>query len=366
MSRIQSQSGEKRPAVGHEIRRLLWDFGSWLTEEDEYSDTIMSTRIRLARNLHGHRFPGKAPSAELKQIVGEVREACEFCPSLRTASFVEIEKLSDWDCKYFVERHLASPQFIENNMSALLVVGAGETLSLMVNEEDHLRLQCIVAGLGVDQAWEMVSRLDDELEEHLNFSYSKKYGYLTACPTNLGTGMRVSVLVHLPALAFVGDVDDVITALPESEIAVRGFYGEGSDAIGNIYQISNQLTLGRTENNVIARIHSTARRLVDLEREARLRLLDKSLMRLEDSVFRALGLLQNSRLMSSLEAMNLLSTIRLGSEVGMIDHVSRLAINQLMMLVQPAHLLKIYDKDLSDDERDMIRAEFIRQNLKDA
>ncbi len=345
------------------VNDLLWNFGSWLTEEDQFSDIVISSRIRLARNIKGYPFPNQASNSELNIVLKKVKNACEKCHSLRKANFVEIEKLSEWDCKYFVERRLASPQFIESKAASLLVIGPQESLSIMVNEEDHLRMQCIEGGLKINQAWKKIRSVDDELEENLNFSYSRKFGYLTACPTNLGTGLRVSIFVHLPALSMQGKINSVMETLPTSEIAVRGFYGEGTESIGNIFQISNQLTLGRTEESVVQRITATAKKLIEIERKARYELLEKDSIKLEDSVFRALGILKNARIISSLESMDLLSTLRLGRELEFIKNFSRLAINQLMVLVQPAHLRKIYDEDLSAQERDIIRAEFIRENL---
>ncbi len=350
-------------ASSPQLDDLLWDFGNWLTKEDEYSDTIISSRIRLARNLSGMPFPNKASKSQLAEVVGLVRRACGACNSFAKASYIEVDKLCEWDARYLVERRLASPQLVECERPSLLIVGSRENLSVMVNEEDHLRMQCVEAGLGIEDAWQKISRADDEFEENLNFSFSKKFGYLTACPTNLGTGMRVSIFVHLPALAVAGDVDSVIEKLPSSEIAVRGFYGEGTESIGNVYQISNQLTLGRTERSVIDRMIFTARTLTDMEREAREKLFKKDHIKLEDMVCRALGVLKYARIMTSIEAMDLLSTLRLGHELKLVDEISRVAINQLMMLVQPAHLQKIYNKELSSKERDIMRAEFFRQNL---
>lgn len=368
MNRIRPHAVEKMPDVDRieteKIDDLLWNFGTWLTNEDEFSDTIISSRIRLARNVSGVPFPNRASHDQLRKITEDVRKACQQSESFRKARFVEVAKLSDWDCKYFVERRLASPQLIDSEAPRMLVIGNRESLSIMVNEEDHLRMQCIEAGLGIEDAWRKISVADDQLEENLNFSFSKKFGYLTSCPTNIGTGMRVSIFVHLPALSALEEVTDVINDLPSSEVAVRGFYGEGTESIGNIYQISNQLTLGRTEGNVIKRIIKTARKLTELERDARGKLLAEGNIKLEDMVFRALAVLQSARIMTSLEAMNLLSTIRLGRELGVIKDISRLAINQLMVLVQPAHLQKIYDCNLDAKERDVLRAEFIRENLQ--
>lgn len=346
------------------VDESLLNFGRWLTEEDEYSDTIISSRIRLARNIQGFAFPNKATKRELTDLIEKVKQACSKSSSLKKTNLINIGKLSKWDRKYFVERRLASPQFIENKIPSLLVVGAQENLSIMVNEEDHLRLQCVEPGLDIKQAWRKISTVEDELEENLDFSYSSRFGYLTACPTNLGTGMRVSIVIHLPCLSLQEKIDSVIRDLPTSEIAVRGFYGEGTESIGNIFQISNQLTLGRTEHSVIERMIDIAKKITEMERAARTNLFESDIIKVEDSIFRALGTLQHARIISSLESMNLLSMIRLGIELNLIKQMSRLAINQLMVLVQPAHLQKIYKKDLSSRERDIIRAEFIRQNFK--
>jgi protein arginine kinase len=341
------------------------EFGSWLTEEDDYSDVIISSRIRLARNIKGYSFPERASDDELRRVVEKVQIGSAQSSSLRNSKEVEIRGLSEWDSKYYVERRVASPQFAESKRPRLLVIGPRECITLMVNEEDHLRIQCIEAGLGVNKAWRKISALDDELEENLNFSFSSKFGYLTSCPTNLGTGMRVSLFVHLPALTMLEQIEETMKGLPASEIAVRGFYGEGSDSIGGIYQISNQLTLGRAETNIIERVMTTAKRLTELERGARAVLATDDRVKLEDTVYRALGVLSNARIMTSFEAMDLISTIRLGVELGLVDIISRIAINQLLVMVQPAHLQRIYNKSMDAEERDIARAEFIRQCLGD-
>ncbi len=368
MNRIHSHLKKKRPAGADkwsdEINELIWNFGGWLTNEDEYSDIVISSRIRLARNLNKYSFPNKASELALQEVVSKVKEACSKCNILKNANYIEVNDLAEWDAKYFVERRLASPQFIEKEIPAMLVIGQSETLSIMINEEDHVRIQCIEAGLEIDSAWTKISSMDDQLEENLSFSYSKEFGYITACPTNLGTGMRVSIFVHLPALSMLDKTNDVFKSLPTSEIAIRGFYGEGTDSIGDIYQISNQLTLGRAENNVIERMYSTSKKIIALERKARNRILTERKVKLEDSVCRALAVLQSAKIITSLEAMKLLSTLRFGREMGLVNNLSRLAINQLMVLVQPAHLQKIYAEQMDAEGRDIIRAEFIRENLQ--
>ena len=343
---------------------LLGRFGHWLTREDSYSDIIISSRIRLARNLKGYAFPIKASEDELEQILYKAKAACKKCGCLNESLFFDISKLSELDRKYLVERRLASPQFIDNDHPSILVSDPQERVTVMVNEEDHLRMQSLEAGLGINDAWKVLSTLDDQLEENLEYSYSSKFGYLTACPTNIGTGLRVSFFAHLPGLSLSDGITQLIEQLPTSEIAVRGFYGEGTQSVGDIFQISNQLTLGRTEKNVIERMISVAHKIVDLEREARSRLLREDRMRAEDTVFRAIGILMNARIISSLESMKMFSAVRLGTELGFISNISRLRLNQLMVLIQPAHLQKTYDKRLNSEERDIARADFIKQNLK--
>ncbi len=369
MSRPQSPRSKKIKAVtdgAYSVDNLVMNFGRWLTQEDDFSDVIISSRIRLARNLQGLAFPNRFQQKQALQIRKEVKEACQQCPSLANARYYEIDRLSEWDRRYFVERRLASPQLIESGSQAMLVIAANEGLSIMVNEEDHLRLQCIEPGLGMTQAWKNISRLDDELQERLAFSYSKRFGYLTACPTNLGTGLRVSVFVHLPGLCMSENAQEALKALASSEIAVRGFYGEGSEAVGNIYQISNQLTLGRTEESVLELMGQVSDRIVRLEREARQRAYEKERVRVEDKVHRALGQLKSARIMTSFEAMDHLSNLRLGCELGLVRNLSRLAINQLMVLVQPAHLQKIFDQNLDAEQRDIFRADFLRETLENA
>jgi protein arginine kinase len=366
-----SRTGQKNVTSRGAVRKQdpyryedgLWNFARWLTAEDEFSDVIISSRIRLARNIKGYPFPNRASKHDLQKVVKKAEDACSKSTILLNCNYIDGQHLTEWDGRYFVERRLASPQFLESDIPKLLVIGPQENLSAMVNEEDHLRLQSLEPGLGIKKAWQKIRRLDDELEEGVNFSFTNRYGYLTSCPTNLGTGLRVSTFVHLPALSMTGQIDTLLKKLPNSEIAVRGFYGEGSDAIGDIYQISNQLTLGRSEKIVIERMIKTAKQLVDIERKARLELVHDNHKKVDDSVHRALGILSHARIITSFEAMDLLSTVRLGIEAKFITGLNRLAINQLLVLVQPAHLQRIYGKILKAEDRDVLRADFLRQNL---
>ena len=219
-----------------EINESVLNFGNWLTTEDEFSDVVISSRVRLARNVKGYPFPNRGTKEELTKLLKKVRNACTNCSCLTNAEFISMNKLSQLDRKYFVERRLVSPQLIESSKPSLVVVGFRENLSVMVNEEDHLRIQCLESGLSINRAWSCITNLDDELEKNLKFSYSNKFGYLTACPTNIGTGLRVSIFVHMPAVEMQQKINSIIKELPTSEIAVRGFYGEGSDAIGSIFK----------------------------------------------------------------------------------------------------------------------------------
>lgn len=343
----------------------LLDFGYWLTREDPYSDVIISSRIRLARNLEGIPFPNRANPGMLQEVIQKVKSACGKTKLMARARFIEIAKLSETECRYLVERRLASPQFVASKKPAVLAVAPDESISIMVNEEDHLRIQALEAGLGIQEAWRIISTVDDQLGEVLSYAFSSQFGYLTACPTNIGTGLRVSIFIHLPALALTDQIKKVLNGLPTSEIAVRGFYGEGSEPVGNIFQISNQMTLGLTEKRVIMRMIDVSEKIVEMERSAREKLASNNRIKLEDSVYRALAILKNARIVSSLEAMNLISSLRLGVETGILEQTNRLALNQLMMLVQPAHLQKVFKKELQEQERDVFRARFIREYLNE-
>ncbi len=351
-----------KPATSKED---LFNFGNWLSDEDAYSDVIISSRIRLARNLAGLPFPNRANRDVLNRVIEKVKSACDHSKLLDGARFLEIGRFTELEARFLVERRLASPQFVASKKPALLIVSAEEAVSIMVNEEDHLRIQALEAGLGIQKAWKLISAVDDELGAQLEFSFSNQFGYLTACPTNLGTGLRVSIFIHLPALALSEKINKVLNDLPTSEIAVRGFYGEGSDSVGNIFQISNQLTLGLTEKGVIKRMLDVSEKIVAMERAARADLAANDKLKLEDSVYRAIGLLTNARMMSTLESLNLISAIRLGKESGILKKITRAALNQLTVLVQPAHLQKVFKRNLQSEERDVYRARFIREFLKD-
>ena len=245
----------------------------------------------------------------------------------------------------------------------MAVVGVDELLSIMVNEEDHLRIQSIQPGFGVRESWRLISQLDDELAESLDYAFSEQYGYLTSCPTNTGSGLRVSIFVHLPALVMLGKAEEMMRELAPGEIAVRGFYGEGTEVIGNIFQISNLLTLGRPEMEMLSRQEAIGRDLLDHERQAREQLYRAQRVFLEDQVFRAVGTLKNARVLSSVEFLSLLSTLRLGLDLEIIGGLDRQQVNQLMMITQPAHLQKQHRELIDVESRDVMRAELVRRQV---
>jgi protein arginine kinase len=335
----------------------------WLEGDAPHSDIVISTRARLARNLSDYPFPNAADRDELEEVVQEIYRALTPSQLLSQAMFLDMQKLGKLDRKFLVERRLISPPYADSSHPGMLVVGENEYLCVMVNEEDHLRIQSIQPGLNIEEAWRMLTQLDDELGEQLEYAFTDHFGYLTACPTNTGTGMRISLFVHLPALAMLEEIETVLGKLAPSEITVRGFYGEGTEVVGNIFQISNQLTLGRTDESIVKRMEEVAAKLLSLEADGRERLLTDHRLRVEDKVFRTIGILQNARMISSLEFLNLLSHLRLGLDVGLLKNVDRGLLNALMVVLQPAHLQKTEREAQDDERRDLRRAELVREKI---
>ena len=335
----------------------------WLSATGPESDIIISTRIRLARNLAGIPFTSKANRAQLESTQEKVLVALEHTQILQNALVLHMDELDALNKRMLMERRLISPNFAETERPAGLVVGEDEAISLMINEEDHLRLQAIKSGLQTRETFKQVEALDDEIGDHLKYAFSDHFGYLTSCPTNTGTGMRVSVFIHLPALSMAGKIEQVIREFIPSEIAIRGFYGEGSEVMGHIFQVSNQLTLGRTERRILDRLEQVAKKFVEMEREARQELMQKQRLRVEDKVFRAKAILQSALLVGSAELVNLLSAIRLGINLGIIDNIAYKPLNDLLVLTQSAHIQINCGKEMDSQQRDEIRAEIVRNLL---
>ncbi|MDZ7290488.1 MAG: protein arginine kinase [candidate division KSB1 bacterium] len=354
---------ESSRMTAQNLNSLVKRLPRWLDSDAPHSDIVITTRVRLARNLADYPFPNAANREQLEEIVQEIYRVLAPSPLLGAAMFLDMQKLGKLERKFLVERRLISPAYAESLKPAMLAVGEDEYLSLMVNEEDHLRIQSIQPGLNVEEAWRLIMHLDDALGEQLDYAFTDQFGYLTACPTNTGTGMRVSLFVHLPALAMLEEIERVIAKLAPSEITVRGFYGEGTEVVGNIFQISNQLTLGRTDDNIIKRMEEVAHKLLSLEADARDRLLNDQLLQLEDRIWRAVGILKYARMISSLEFLNLLSYLRLGMDLGIIKNVNRSLLNELMVVLQPAHLQKTYRDAQEDLSRDVRRVQLVREKI---
>lgn len=338
--------------------------GEWLRGSGPMSEIVISSRMRLARNLSGHRFLTKMSRQQRQQVEHKIRETILAAQLARQTLYVDLENAPDIDRNLLVERHLISKQHATSEGARGVAIGENETISIMVNEEDHLRIQVLRSGLQLEEAWEQINGIDDILESKLDFAFHQRFGYLTACPTNVGTGIRVSVMLHLPALKLTGEIEKVFRAAKDMRLAVRGLYGEGTEATGDFYQISNQTTLGKTEEEIIGDFkRDVIPKIIDYEHHARRTLVNDRTTALDDKVFRALGLLRTARLISSEETLFLLSHVRMGVHLGRVKEIDLRTINELFLLTQPSHLAKILGRKLEGDHRRAARAEFIRQRL---
>jgi protein arginine kinase len=337
--------------------------GQWLKGTGAFSNIVMSSRIRLARNLTKKPFPNKARKKELNDIMTEVQAAIEGIPFFKRSVFFKINELDNVDKQFLIERHLMSHEHASNPEGKALVVSEEEVLSVMINEEDHLRIQVMQSGFNLDETWKIADSIDDALSQVLDFAYSLHWGYLTACPTNTGTAMRGSVMLHLPALVMTKQINKVLAAISKLSFASRGFYGEGTQASGNFYQISNQVSMGHSEEDVLQNINGLIRQVIEQEEQARQALLVQNKPMLEDKIFRSYGILKNAHIISSQETVELLSMVRLGVDLEVVKDVDRNAINELFIMIQPAHLQKIEGKKLSASERDTKRASLIREKI---
>lgn len=338
--------------------------GEWLRGNGPQSDIVMSSRIRLARNLADFPFMRRCNDIDRANIESTVRERLTGSPPFSGLNFFNVADLNTLDRQLLVERQLISRELSNGEGARAVAIDAMEQLSLMVNEEDHLRIQVMKSGLDLDGVWEQINQVDDDIESSLTYAYSPKLGFLTACPTNVGTGMRVSVLVHLPALVITHQIEKVFRSLQKINLVVRGLYGEGTQAMGDFYQISNQITLGKDEPAIIDQVSDVIPFVIDYERKARQFLLDEKQNDLFDRVSRAYGTLQTAQQISSEETMYLLSRVRMGVNLGLIDNLEIPAINQLFLRTQPAHLQKIRDTSMDTDRRNVERAIYLREQLK--
>lgn len=337
----------------------------WMQEEGPAHDIVLSTRIRLARNFRDVPFPLKADNEKLKEVSNTIKENFhgKSFGQYKNLEYIVLNELRPLEKQILVEKHLISPYLVERQKESGVLLSENEQISLMVNEEDHLRLQLYFPGLQLERGLEEAFKIDNWLEEKIDYAFDEDRGYLTSCPTNVGTGIRASVMMHLPALTYAGKVRKMIPAIHQLGLVVRGIYGEGSEASGNIYQISNQVTLGRSEQDIVADLQSVVKQLISRERYARQLLTKQSNLRLEDRIFRAYGILKHSRIIESKEATKYLSDLRLAIDLGYIKNVSSIILNELMVLTQPGFLQQYAQTTLSPEQRDIKRASIIRERL---
>ena len=339
----------------------------WLRGTGQMSDVVISSRVRLARNLAGMPFLGRCNRDQQGEIEHRLRDCIMQAGITDETFYVDIAGCDEIDRRLLVERHLISRQHAQSAHPRGVAFSPSETLAIMVNEEDHLRLQVLRSGLELDDAVEETIAADNRLEESLSFAFHRKYGYLTACPTNVGTGLRISVMLHLPALKMTGEIEKVFRAAHDMRLAIRGLYGEGTEATGDFFQISNQTTLGKAEDQIIREFSvDTLPHIIDYERRARNVLLSKRAIAVDDRVNRSMAVLRAAKLISSDETMYLLSLIRMGITLGRCDELDLATVNDLFLMTQPAHLQKMHGRQMEPLERAEARATYIRERLEAA
>lgn len=339
----------------------------WIDGEGPQNDIVISSRIRLARNLEEFPFPVALTPEKSKEVIKTVNDSIlESNTTLKDEfKLIALSEISNSDKQVFIEKHLISPNLVEKSNKSAVMMNSDQSVSIMINEEDHIRIQCLLPGFQLSQAWDLANKIDDIIEENVKYAFDENVGYLSSCPTNVGTGIRASVMVHLPALTMTGYMNRILQAVNQIGFTVRGLYGEGSESEGNIFQISNQVTLGRTEGEIIKTLAEVTKQIANKENDARATLMVNNKAKLEDRICRSYGILSNARIMSSKEALKLISDVRLGADLGIIEDIDVKTINTLMVDIQAGILQKIKGKNLNAKERDIERANLIRERLKD-
>jgi len=348
------------------LRDLSSGAGEWLRGSGPHSDVVISSRIRLARNLAGFPFVNRANRRQRYEVLEHCRGQIMTKRLGDKTIWVQLADSPAIDRQLLVERHLISRDLArpKARVPRGVAVGHDETFSVMVNEEDHLRIQVFRSGMQISEAYDQINRIDDVLEEKLDFAFSRRFGYLTACPTNVGTGIRISVMMHLPALTVTGEIEKVKRAARDMHLAVRGLFGEGSEATGDFYQVSNQTTLGKTEKETIADFEaSIIPQIITYEHQARQAMMRQREKQLDDKVHRAWAILNHARLLSTNEALQLLSHLRLGIHTGRLEHTDIRTVSELLLLCQPAHLQKVTGQEMTPAARRIARANLMRQRL---
>lgn len=336
---------------------------NWINGNKDSNNIVLSSRVRIARNLEKIPFPHKLSKDESKNVVSRIQDGFfKAVKDKESFRLINLDEISNDEGQYFVEKHVISKALSENKNGAF-ILNKDETLSIMINEEDHLRIQSITSGLNIKEAYNEANKIDDFLEQNLNYGFDENIGYVTACPTNLGTGLRASAMLHLPAITLNNEMSGVLKALTQMGMTIRGIYGEGSEAEGNIYQVSNQITLGISEEEIIRNLEGTVAQIVNQEIKTREIVNNKFKYELEDKIFRSLAILRSSRLLSTKECLELLSNVRLGVEMGIIENIKQQLLNELLVDCQPSSLKRIICKDLSNNERNFERAKLVRERF---
>lgn len=339
--------------------------GEWLRGTGSHSEIVISSRVRLARNLSRYRFLTRMSEEERDQAAAQIRSIILDAQIVEPTMYVDLFEAEPLDRKLLVERHLISRELEDAEGRRGVAIGEREAVSIMVLEEDHLRVQVLQSGFSLPEAWEIANRMDDAIENRVEYAFDSRLGYLTACPTNVGTGMRVSVMLHLPALVITRQIEKVFQAVAKINLAVRGLFGEGTEAQGHFYQISNQVTLGRSEPEIVENLEAVIPQIVRFEQKSRETLMTKDRCRLEDRVWRAFGMLKHARTVSSEETMMLLSAVRLGVHLGLIERIPISMVNEIFLQMQPAHLQILSGTTLPPAERDARRADSMRARLSE-
>ncbi|MFQ5964860.1 MAG: protein arginine kinase [Candidatus Scalinduaceae bacterium] len=348
-----------------EIKDLSDKTGEWLRGSGKESDIVISSRIRLARNITGFPFLSRSNLKQKREIESLLKETINKSDITKELSYINLKNTNVVDKLFLVERHLISKEHAEGEGERGVAFGKSETISLMINEEDHLRIQVIRSGFELKNIWTIIDEIDNNIGENLNFAFSSRFGYLTACPTNVGTGMRASVMLHLPALGMTKHIEKVFNAVGKLGLVVRGLYGEGTKVSGDLYQISNQFTLGKSENEILEIIESVIPRITSYERMARKALILESKDQLEDRIWRSYGMLKVARMITSEEILQLLSQVRMGVNLGLINDIEIKTLNELFILTLPGHLQKLQGRELDSTQRNIIRASYVRKRLED-
>jgi protein arginine kinase len=335
----------------------------WLDGSGDDSEIVLSTRVRMARNIESRRFPQNADADELGAVLDETRSASERTGAFGDDGYFSMGGASSLDRQFLAERHLVSREFLFNSANRGLMVSGAEDLCLMINEEDHLRIQGFASGFNLRRAFDLADRLDSTLSGELGYAFSDRFGHLTACPTNLGTGLRASALIHLPGLVHSKEINKLLDSLRQLRHSIRGLYGEGSEVMGNFFQLSNAATLGTSEESILSGLNEMVVKVIGFEQRAREMLLRKARSLLEDKVWRAYGLLRNARSVSTKEALSLISAVRLGIGTGSIKGLRVGTLNELLVYIQPAHLQLREGRSMDAHERDTARATYIREKI---